>query len=305
MLARYLRLMLACQFAVFAALAVYGFDLSPSTGVLAALAGMLLLPAGITLATYVLAWRYYSPASQLSPWQVLRMVGGDFLALVVNFVIMAPLESWWMGPDRLPGATRQDGARPPLLLVHGYGCSRAVWWVLRRRLQAAGWTVATINLEPIYTSIDDYLDPLVARIDAVLADTGAERLILVGHSMGGLVARAYLQRFGEARVAALLTLGTPHQGSRLAYLGCGENARQMRPGSPWLQALATPTVATWLIYSRHDNYVTPQSNLTLPGVPGQALDGLGHVAMLLSPRVVQAVLAALQTLCRPGADAHV
>jgi pimeloyl-ACP methyl ester carboxylesterase len=57
--------------------------------------------------------------------------------------------------------------------------------------------VATINLEPIYTSIDDFVDPLARRIDAVLAETGAERLILVGHSMGGLVARAYLQRYGE------------------------------------------------------------------------------------------------------------
>lgn len=305
MLARYLRLLLALQFATFAALAVYAFDLSPSSGVLAALAGMLLLPAGITLATYALAWPYYSRASHLSPWQVLRMVCGDFLALVIHFVIISPLESWWMGADRLPGTSRQPGARPPLLLVHGYGCSRAVWWYLRRCLQAAGWTVATINLEPIYTSIDDYLDPLAARIDAVLADTGAERLILVGHSMGGLVARAYLQRYGEAQVAALLTLGTPHQGSRLAYLGCGENARQMRPGSPWLQALARPTVSTWLIYSRHDNYVTPQSNLTLPGIPGQALDSLGHVAMLLSPRVVQAALAALATLCPSAGIADV
>lgn len=303
MLVRYLRLLLALEFAGFVVLAVYGFDLPPSTGILAALAGLLLLPAGITLATYALAWPYYSPASQLSPWQVLRMIFGDFLALVINFVVISPLEGWWMGEDRLAGASWQDGARPPLLLVHGYGCSRAVWWYLRRRLQAAGWTVATINLEPIYTSIDAYLDPLAARIDAVLSATGAERLILVGHSMGGLVARAYLQRFGESRVAALLTLGTPHQGSRLAYLGYGENARQMQPGSPWLQALARPQVATRLIYSRHDNYVTPQSNLTLPGIPGQALDGLGHLAMLFSPRVVQTVLAVLVTLSAPRAAA--
>jgi triacylglycerol esterase/lipase EstA (alpha/beta hydrolase family) len=92
-------------------------------------------------------------------------------------------------------------------------------------------------------------------------------VILVGHSMGGLVARAYLQRHGESRVAGLVTLGTPHQGSRLAHIGYGENARQMRPGSPWLQALASPApvVDTVVIYSPHDNFVMPQSQTATAG----------------------------------------
>jgi triacylglycerol lipase len=182
-----------------------------------------------------------------------------------------------------------------VLLVHGYGCSRAAWWWLRRRLQAAGWMVATINLEPIYCSIDDFTAPLARRIDAVLAETGAERLILVGHSMGGLVARAYLQRHGEARVAGLVTLGTPHQGSGLAHLGYGLNARQMRPGSPWLEALAKPGpgLATVVIYSPHDNFVMPQANLRLPAAVDRPLDGIGHLAMLFSPRVADTLLAVL------------
>lgn len=65
-------------------------------------------------------------------------------------------------------------------------------------------------------------------------------LLLVGHSMGGLVARAYLRRYGELRVARLITLGTPHRGSLLAHLGIGRNARQMEPGSVWLRELAKP-----------------------------------------------------------------
>ncbi|WP_291995391.1 alpha/beta fold hydrolase [Candidatus Accumulibacter sp. ACC003] len=210
-----------------------------------------------------------------------------------------------MGDDRLPspaGGKRRQGEgsdapeqRPPILLVHGYGCSRAAWWWLRARLEAAGWSVATISLEPIYTSIDNYVEPLARRIDAVLATTGAERLILVGHSMGGLVARAYLQRYGEKRLARLLTLATPHQGSELARLGIGENGRQMRPHSRWLQALAKPGPAlpTLAIYSPQDNFVMPPSLLELPGARSETIDGVGHLAMLYSPRVVQVLLAAL------------
>ena len=70
----------------------------------------------------------------------------------------------------------------------------------------------------------------------VLAATGAERVVLVGHSMGGLAIREYLQRRddegapvwwvepgvpGGHRVAAVVTYGTPHQGSNTNDLGTG------------------------------------------------------------------------------------
>jgi triacylglycerol lipase len=230
------------------------------------------------------------------------------LSFVVSFLILFPFERWWMGDDRLQAAARASGEgadrQLPVLLIHGYGCSRGAWWWLRAHLEAAGWTVATISLEPIYTSIDNYVDPVARRIDAVLAATGAARLILVGHSMGGLVARAYLQRYGDARVARLVTLGTPHQGSELARLGFGANGRQMRPHSPWLQALASPPAAvdTVAIYSPHDNFVMPPALLELPGAQSQTINGVGHLAMLFSPRVIQALLAVLEQTAarRPG-----
>jgi triacylglycerol lipase len=167
-----------------------------------ALAGVLSLRAVLVAVTYAYAWAYHSPAPRLSLWQALRMVLGEYAAHRAHFrrhFSLSNAGGW--APIVCPApAARPAWRRPPVLLVHGYGCSRAAWWWLRRRLQAAGWTVATISLEPVYGSIDDYVDPLARRIDAVLAETGAERLLLVGHSMGGLVARAYLQRCGEARV---------------------------------------------------------------------------------------------------------
>jgi triacylglycerol lipase len=291
MLASALRLLIAFEIVVYAIFAVRFFDLSPACAALAVLAGMLAVRAVIIAITYVYAWTYHSPASHLSALQALRMVLAEYAAFLASFVLILPFEACWMGADRL----RPASDRPPLLLIHGYGCSRGAWWWLRRRLEAAGWTVATISLEPVYTGIDNYVEPLARRIDAVLAETGAAQLILVGHSMGGLVARAYFRRFGIQRVAKLVTLGTPHSGSRLARLGMGENGRQMVPGSEWLQGLARATgmPETIVIYSAHDNYVMPQSNLQLPGATNRALDGIGHLAMLYSPRVADALLAAL------------
>ncbi len=298
MLARALRLSLLLEVALYVAIARYGFDASPFQAALLTLAGILSLRAVLILITYAYAWAWHSPAPPLSMWQALRMVLGEYAVHLLCFVLIFPFERWWMRPDLLTA-----GSRPPVLLVHGYGCSRAAWWWLRRRLQAAGWTVATINLEPVFSSIDDYIDPLEQRIAAVLAKTGAERLLLVGHSMGGLVARAYLQRCGKSRVVGLVTLGTPHQGSRIAPLGFGANARQMRIGSAWLQALASPAsmLDTLAIYSPHDNYVMPQSNLQLPSTASHSIEGLGHLAMLYSPRVAQVLLAALDQTCARSA----
>ncbi|MRD72492.1 alpha/beta fold hydrolase [Rhodocyclus tenuis] len=197
----------------------------------------------------------------------------------------------------LAGADRLDPAnpRPPLLLIHGYGCSRGVWWWMRGRLERAGWNVATVNLEPVCSDIDAYAASIHRRINAVCKATGRSQVVLIGHSMGGLAARAYVRKHGAARVARVLTLGTPHRGSRLAHLGIGDNARQMQPESDWLQRLArvSSDVDTVVIYSPHDNYVMPQTLLELPGAPQRRVDGVGHLAMLFSPRVVATLLAVL------------
>jgi len=193
MLARSLALALLLEVAFFVGLAVYGFDASavygfdasPASAGAIALAGVLVLRALLISVIYALARRWDVP--RLSPGQRLGMVLGEYAAHVLTFIVIFPLERWWMAPDRLRPATSRSDTQggTPVLLVHGYCCSRGSWWWLRRRLEAAGWTVATITLEPIYAAIDSYVEPLARRIDAVLKETGAGQLVLVGHSMGG------------------------------------------------------------------------------------------------------------------------
>ena len=223
----------------------------------------------------------------------LRMLAGEYVALCLLFTVVQPFERFWLGPDRLAHCA----ARPvPLLLIHGYQCNRGFWFWLRRKLEAAGWTVATHSLEPVYADIDSYAEGVARRIDDVLAATGASQVILVGHSMGGLASRAYLRRHGMAKVARLVTLGSPHRGSLLARLGLGPNARQMRVGSDWLEALDAPLPpASVSIYSRHDNYVYPQQACsTLEGATTVAIGGVGHLGMALSPRALGSLTDALE-----------
>ena len=218
----------------------------------------------------------------------------ETLALFSAFVIIQPFERWWMGAERT-GPLAAGGA--PILLVHGYLCNRGLWWWLRRRLRACGHLVATINLEPPLAGIDGFAAQLDARIEALLAETGAEAVMLVTHSMGGLAARAYLRRYGAAHVARLVTLAAPHHGTRCARLGLGLNAREMEPSSEWLRSLNAeppPSIPVATVWSLEDEIVDPPDASRLANAREIALSGIGHIAMAFSPKVLACVEAELR-----------
>ena len=125
-------------------------------------------------------------------------------------------------------------------------------------------------------------------LSAVCEATGAARVTLVGHSMGGLVSRACMARHGDDRIAGLITIATPHQGSALAALGQGRDARQMERGSDWLRWLGEQRVGAPFVSIRtqHDNYVMPQDGQRHPDALDEALPGVGHMAALLDQRTL-------------------
>src|SRR5207302_9325482 len=93
--------------------------------------------------------------------------------------------------------------------------------------------VYTINYGPPHADIERFAAQLARKIESICAQTSATRVVLICHSMGGLVARAYLRQCGPARLARLITIGTPHHGSMLAWTFPGRSLAQMRPGNVW------------------------------------------------------------------------
>lgn len=270
-----------------AAYALFGAWLAGRSGWSPAKAAALVSCLFLGVRAFVVAVSYvFTAVSRPAPTGALswlRMALEEYAGLLVLFIVIMPFERFWMGADRL----RPIGeGRLPLLLVHGYQCNRGFWFWLRDRLEAAGWMVATHNLEPVLADIDAYAPGLEKRIDEVLAATGSRQVILVGHSMGGLASRAYLRRYGAGKVARMISLGSPHHGSRIAVLGWGANGKQMHFRGPWVEALATTALpaGSASIYSLHDNQVMPQRECSeLAGAKNVAVSGVSHLGMAFSP----------------------
>jgi triacylglycerol esterase/lipase EstA (alpha/beta hydrolase family) len=242
---------------------------------------------GLVALWFALAWIWRTPRppeARLGLVGSLRLFANEVRALAMSWPAIALHRLFMHDPEAAP-------ARRPVILVHGVLINDGVWFGFRRRLVRLGiGPVYTINLAPPYAGIDHFARQLAARIDAVCAATGAPRVALVCHSMGGLVARAYVRAGGAVRLECVITIGTPHHGSVLAWMWVGRALAQMRPGNRWLAELngkeAEPSpVPLTSIWSRHDSMVAPQASSMLAGAENIAVIGVGHNALLSSSQV--------------------
>lgn len=214
------------------------------------------------------------------------------------------------GPDRrdLAGLTpvqrglfigNIEAAGTPILLVHGMVDNRSIFTLLRRGLRRRGFhRVLTLNYSPLTRDVRLAATALAIRVELLCEETGFERIHLVGHSMGGLIARYYVQRLGgDSRVHTLVTLGTPHSGTRAAALIPHSLARQLRPGSDLMLELAEPApgcrTRMLSVWSDLDQLVVPRSNARVehPDLDARnlLLRGVGHMSLPIHRRAVHEI----------------
>jgi hypothetical protein len=298
MLARLLRWLLLAQVltgALLGGLIGYATDLASPTALMLTLGLGLLVPLLTSAATVANSLLKSRPAGSGGAWW--RAGAGELAAALRVFVLRQP---WTLAPPRLqPGLGQQPGI--PVLLVHGYICNHRVWDQMAAALRARGHSVLAINLEPLFCSIDRYAPLVEQGVNQLCAQSGAQQVALVGHSMGGLALRAWLRTHGSSRAARVITLGTPHAGTRIAPHAPSANGQQMVWHSRWLQDLAaseSPATRALLriALTPQDNIVYPQREQVLPGAPVTVFDGLGHLQLCLAPAVIAWVLAELAEL---------
>ena len=233
------------------------------------------------------------------------MVQANEAAMLMSAAAMTPLRLVVGGFDGASSSSPPLKAPTaptsrPVLLVHGFAGTKASWSLVAHTLRARGLTVEAMSYPPVGTSVEQLADQLVAEVERILCRTGADKVHLVGHSLGGVViAQAIVDRRLNGRVDKIITLGSPFGGSPWAgVLPFTEIVRALRPGSPELRRVASaplPDGVRWLS-------VTAALDIIVPGlrsVPSHAqvetitFDGVGHLGMLLSRQVIGCISAAL------------
>jgi triacylglycerol lipase len=203
-----------------------------------------------------------------------------------------------------------EAAGTPIILVHGIIDNRAIFTVLKRRLQRRGFhTVVTMNYSQTTNDIRQAARILAAEIEALVAQTGYERVHVIGHSLGGLISRYYVQRFGgDERVHTLVTLGTPHAGSLHAHLLPVNVGRQLRPSSDLMAELREPApncqtrfVAYW---SDFDQIIVPHESARIdhPDLSARnvLVHNMGHMSIPRGGRVSHEIATLLSQLDHEG-----
>jgi triacylglycerol esterase/lipase EstA (alpha/beta hydrolase family) len=223
------------------------------------------------------------------------------LELGATLLLMTLWPLWW-----LLGASYklvEEGTGPrrrPVILLHGFAMNRSQWLWLGRSLIARG-------VGPLYGT--SYFSPQAVAASArhlqkfvayVMAREDAEQVDIVAHSLGGVVARYYIEQLsGAQHVGRLVTLGSPHRGTRLGRLGLSliPSARELVSESELLLGLRPAAAVQYTsIWSRADAVVIPpESSSVAPHGTDQVFDDLGHLSMLLSPRVAAAIAERLQS----------
>jgi pimeloyl-ACP methyl ester carboxylesterase len=221
------------------------------------------------------------PASQQSAWQ---LVARESLALLAAGV----LYPFGIGAQRR--STPRKPAQRTVVLVHGYLANRSTLLPLAGYLR---WRGLRQVLAFDYPSSAGVERGAIALRDYLRRHVRGGRIDLVCHSLGGLVARVYLQQLGGARrVDRCITLGTPHRGTYNSYWVASRVGRELRPDSSLLARLEASRAQAERV--RFLSIVAGSDNLVVPRVFAAhdevvRVPEVGHVGMLFSHRVLHLV----------------
>jgi pimeloyl-ACP methyl ester carboxylesterase len=226
-------------------------------------------------------------------WLAFKVFAGETLFVFVSLLLR--LIGWIFYLERF----HRSSKNLPIILLHGLFHDRSSWFWTKYRLRAEGfYNLHTVSLPP-WHNVEVLTERIAKKVDELRLKTGIQKVHLIGHSMGGILARNYIQiRGGSSKVDSCILLGTPNLGSRLAPFALSPLGKLLIPGTEFLERLAaTPLpveVPITAIYSRHDNLVQPFFSARLEGAHNVELSGMGHTSLLYSSEVFSEIIKSLR-----------
>ena len=218
------------------------------------------------------------------PFRSLRL--GEPVAVARQGLLIA--RRWVRGVER-----RFEGEAPHVLFVHGYLAGGAVFDPLRAHVESAlAHTTTDFEYGP-HRAFEAVAEDLVAHVEQLPRELP---LVLVGHSLGGLIARWYVEELGGAvRVDGVVTLATPHGGTERARIAPGSLGAALRPGSAVIRRLDVESSAPLVsIAGGDDRVVSVASASAVRNARVEVIPGVGHNELLYDRRAHDVVVRAVR-----------
>ncbi len=197
------------------------------------------------------------------------------VALVLSVVLL-------LAPTATPAARAL--AHDPILFVHGWNSNSSTWNTMVSRFAADGWAANELWNWSYNTSQSNATtaQEIQAKVNDILATTGATKVDIVSHSMGGLSSRYYSKNLGgSAKIDEWVSLGGPNHGTDTANFCFSTACKEMRIGSTFLNSLnatdetpGTPNYRTW--WSACDSVINPDSSVSLSGATNTQTACISH-----------------------------
>jgi pimeloyl-ACP methyl ester carboxylesterase len=212
-------------------------------------------------------------------------VKGHFVEIFIASFDLLLRALWQLRILRNPS---DPGSGTPIVLLPGYTENAGALWWFARRLRQRGYRPFLVDFPSTFSRIDRNVSFLRQKLKEVCAATGAERVAVLAHSMGGVVTRALLLSDPNHPVMTLIALSSPFRGTHIARLGVlfklGESVIDMAPSSPFAHRFlpsAQATVPIRCIIGEQENIVAPPWSCVLPGSDVHLLSlPVGHDAPL-------------------------
>jgi len=196
---------------------------------------------------------------------------------------------YFMIPFHKERKWKKHRSKKGLILVHGYLTNAMAFSYHGHQLKKAGFgPIWAINLGNPFLTIENYAQRLKKKIDIMQKKFTLDEVVLIGHSMGGLVAGYYALHLNErGLVKQVISLGTPFKGTKVAKVGLGKCAKEMESGSPFLETFLKDLVSqnkvrVDQIATSFDQVVVPYTSSLLEKELGSkyVLEDLGHASLL-------------------------
>ncbi len=279
--------LLALGFAGFIYLLFPAFSLSHALG-------FLLLVFLFFYATFLFALIIPSFCNYLAPVHREKMLWAR--AIILDFFLQAYILFFLSLFSHKKWQTKGKGT--PLLLIHGYLHPSSAWIHLMRMLEKEGFgPIYTLKLGYPFDSIPEYAEKVEEKRKEIAAETKREDLILIGHSMGGLIAAFYsLHLDAKKNIAKVITIGSPLKGTQVAKIGIGECVSEMMLHSSFTkdlteEILKEKRVQFFHIGSKTDQLIIPYTSAFVLEDPSRTLllEGVGHIGLLFSRKVAEKI----------------